>query len=803
MVSELPFDSLKKAVDPDHFSFETTENVTPLADNLGQERAGSALAFGLGIKTPGYNIFALGPPGTNKETMVENHTRKMATTEDVPPDWCYVYDFADERHPRAISLPAGKGAEFKKDMAEMISDARTEIPKAFESEEYEARRTTTMSKFESERDKRLAEAQNEAAQLGFKVELTLAGIATVPTMGGHELQPDEFSRLPEGVRDDLQKKNEQLQTDIHQVLHQVREMEKKTKDEMQKLDKEITIFAVGHLLDALRDKYQTFDAVTKYLNDVQADIVEHLEDFKKSEKSASPIPGLELPTQEPSFTRYTVNLLVDNSKTEGAPVIVENNPNYFNLFGRIEYEPRMGATTTDFTMIKAGSLLRAGGGYVIVQAYDALTQFMVWDSIKRMVRSGRIRIENVGEQFRIFPAATLEPEPIPVDVKIILVGSPFIYYVLYQLDEDFRRIFRVKADFGVDMDRTPETQGEYARYIAARVTDEGFRPFDRTAVAKLIEHSSWLADDQRKLSTRFQLITDLMAEANYWAVEGHRETVTAQDVVKAIEQKIYRSNMIEERLQEFMRDNVLMIDTSGEVTGQINGLSVSQVGDYMFGRPNRITTRTFVGRKGVVNVEREVKMSGPIHNKGVLILSGYLSGKYNTAGPLSMNATVTFEQTYEEIEGDSASSAELYCILSSLADLPINQAIATTGSVNQRGEIQAIGGVNAKIEGYFDLAEAKGLTGQQGVIIPEANNRNLMLKDRVVDAVKDGKFHIWPVKTIDEGVSILTGTPAGERGPTGEFPPGTVNFMVEEKLRRFQKTLEAAEGKRAGEEKAA
>jgi lon-related putative ATP-dependent protease len=510
-----------------------------------------------------------------------------------------------------------------------------------------------------------------------------------------------------------------------------------------------------------------------------------LDDFKSTEKPKTSIPGLEALIPETSFDKYKVNLIVNNMDQQGAPVVWENNPTYYNLVGRVDFKARLGALVTDFTQIKAGALHKANGGYLILQAMDVLTNPLSWDALKRTLRSGTVQIENIAEQYGLIPTSTLKPEPIPVNVKVVLIGSSFIYHLLYAFDEDFRKLFKVKADFDIEMSRSKDHVEKYAQFIQARVKEAGLKPFHKTAVAKVVEYGSRLIQDKQKLSTRFIEIADLVAESSFWASRNGNAYVTAEDVRKAISEKIYRSNLIEEKIQELIDEGVIMIDTEGAIPGQVNGLSVYQAGDYVFGRPSRITCRTYIGRQGVTHIERETKMSGRIHDKGVLILAGYLAGMYATDKPLTLGASLTFEQLYEEVDGDSASSAELYALLSSLADLPLRQDIAVTGSVNQRGEIQPIGGVNEKIEGFFEVCKAKGLTGSQGVLIPRSNIRHLMLKEEVVDAVREGKFHIWAVSNVDEGIEILTGVPAGVRDENGQFPPDSVHGRVNAKLQYF------------------
>lgn len=806
-MAELRAENLRKYVDPSEFDFDTTETVVPLVGTVGQERAVHAIGFGLRIKTKGFNLYVAGPIGTGKHSTVDAFVKEIAKEKKVPADWCYVYNFAEPDKPVAIELPPGAGNMLSSDMNELIEASKTEIPRAFESEEYEKRKNQIIAKFQSERDQLIADLSQKAENVGFSIEITAAGILTFPVVDGKPLKHEAYEQLPKEQKRILREKTEELQSDINHLLTEIRTLEKKAKDDMAALDKEITLFAVGHLLEILMEKYKQLPKVTSYLASVQSDIVENLEIFKTAGKRAEvAIPGLEIGAREPSFERYTVNVFVSNADGAGAPVVVETNPTYYNLFGRLEYKAQLGAMTTDFTMIKSGAIHRANGGYLIINVLDLLLNFLSWDALKRTLDSGKARIENIGEQFRLVPAATLQPEPIPIDVKVILIGSPFIYHLLYALDEDFRKLFKIKADFNWNMDRTKSHIDKYAAFIAARCAqDHGLKHFDRTGVAKVIEFGSRLADDQRKLSTRFIEIDNLISEASFWAEQDQSSYVSAKHVQKAIDEKLFRSNMLEEKIQELIEDGTIMINAEGSTIGQINGLSVYELGDYSFGKPSRITCQTFIGRGGVVNIEREAKLGGPIHNKGVMILTGYLGSKYAQDLPMAMSATVCFEQIYEEVEGDSASSTELYAILSSLAGIPLKQDIAVTGSVNQKGDIQPIGGVNQKVEGFYEVCKAKGLTGEQGVIIPHQNVKNLMLKEELIDAVRQGKFHIWAVKSVDEGIELLTGVPAGVRQPDGAYPEGTINYLVNRRLeefgRKFKEFTARGESEEEDEEK--
>ncbi|HEY3375405.1 MAG TPA: ATP-binding protein [Candidatus Aquicultor sp.] len=791
--AEVAVEDLRRECDPSIFSFSSTADVAPIEVTIGQQRAVEAMQFSLGIKTKGFNLYAAGPSGVGKTSTIQDYVNMKAKQEPVPRDWCYVNNFNDPDRPLAISLPPGRSKNFAKDMEDLIESARSEIPKAFESKEYEERKTRIANEFETEREQGLAEIEAEAEKRGFAVDITTAGIVTIPLVHGKPLRREDYSTLPDDQRKEIQREGEELQSEINDVLARIRKGEKGAKQKIQDLDQEIALFAIGHLLQDIRDRYSDCSKVLEYLNEVEKDIINNLDDFRPGEKPAVSIPGLEALQRPITFDRYKVNIVVNNSDLQGAPVVLELNPSYYNLIGKTEYRAQFGAMSTDFSMIKSGALHRANGGYLVMHALDVLTSPLAWDAIKRAIRSEEIRLELMGEQYRVIPATTIKPEPIPLDVKIILIGNPYIYMLLYAMDEDFRELFKVKADFNTEMVRSDEHMQRYANFVSERVRASHIKNFDPAGVARLVEYGSWLAGDQQKLSTRFLDIGDLASEASYWASAENAELVSAKHIDKAIGHKKFRSNMIEAKIQEMIERDIVMIKTEEAVAGQINALSVISLGDYIFGRPSRITAKTHLGTKGVINIEREIDLSGPSHSKGVLILSNYFAGQYAQDKPLSISASLTFEQSYEGVDGDSASSTELYALLSALSEVPIRQNIAVTGSVNQLGEVQPIGGVNHKIEGFFDICNARGLTGDQGVMIPHQNVVNLMVKSEVVEAVKAGKFHIWPVKTIDEGIEVLTGVDAGQRREDGTYPEGTIHYLVNEKLKKMADTLKEYE----------
>ena len=790
---ELSPDDVYRRCDPDSLGFETTADVPPIDGTVGQERAVDSLEFGLEIDADGYNLFVTGPIGAGRTSTLRAIVTKLAAAKAAPPSWCYVYDFADTRQPSVLSLPAGRAGAFARDMDAFVKAARREIPRVFESEAYTQRREEVAKEFQQRRDVLFNEVDQEARKRGFTISVSPMGIASVPVKeDGQPMSHEEFTALPEERRLQLQEQGEELQSLISQAMAQARPIEKEARAAVEQLDKAVAMFAITPLLNELRQEYLAIPKAIAYIDQVQEDVVTHLTMFRSEEQDGN-VPPMLRPSMEEFFLRYKVNVIVARSESEsGAPVVFEDNPTYYNLFGRVDYRSQLGAVTTDHTMIKAGAVHRANGGYLVLQALDALRAPFVWETLKRTIRCKEARIENLGEQFSAIPVATLTPEPIPLELKVVMVGSPAVYYLLNQAEPDFRKLFRVKADFSIDMERSDEGVKLYAGFISSRVRNEGLRPFDKTAVARVIEHGSRLVEHQGKLSTRFIDIADVLTEADYWAGKSGGDTVRRENVEQAIEAKIYRSNLIEERVREMTVEGTILIDATDAVVGQANGLSVMSLGEYAFGRPTRLTARVSPGRGQVVSIEREIQLSGKVHNKGFAILSGYLLGKYAQQRPLALGATIVFEQTYDEIDGDSASAAELYVLLSALADVPIKQSIAVTGSINQQGQIQAIGGVNDKIEGFYAVCKAKGFTGEQGVVIPRSNVKHLMLRQEVVDAIRDGRFHIWPIDHVEQGIEILTGVAAGEPDKRGRYAPGTINRRVTDKLAQFARRVAAA-----------
>ena len=785
----IPANKLRWNCDPDQFDFTTTDDLPDFSDAIGQKRALRSIEFGLGVDAAGFNLYISGETGTGRTTTIASILSKRAREEPQPSDWVYVNNFKNSDSAISIDLPAGKGSELSSDMKELIDAFRKDIPKALESNEYENRRAELLESYQSVTNDLFQELEKSSDKLGFALQRTVSGLVIVPQRGGRNYTQEEYDALTEKKRQKLDKQGKELTERLNDVLRQVREQEKATKESLSLADRELGMSCLGHRLTPLREKYAGLDKVLTYLDTVQEDVLNTLDDFKPQSQQPQ-IPGIKMPRQEPTFDRYQVNLLVDNKNTGGAPVVFESNPTYNNLFGRIEHVMQYGGVAvTDFTMIRAGALHRANGGYLVIDAREVLMNPFVWDSLKRCIRNSEIRIEDVLEQYRFMTMVSLKPEPVQMRAKIVLIGTPWIYYLLFHLDPDYRKFFKVKAEFDSRMARTPEIMRDYALFVASHCRSEGLLPFHKSGVAALLEHSARMAEDQDKLSSKFMEISDFIRETSFWATKTGTGIITGDDVRTAARESLYRVNRIEERMQELYENGTIMVDTDGEVVGQINGLSVIGLGDHAFGRPTRITASVYTGQDGMVNIEREVKLSGPIHDKGVLILTGYLGGIFACERPLSLSASICFEQSYDGIEGDSASSTELYALLSALSGVAVKQGIAVTGSVNQRGMVQPIGGVNHKIEGFFAVCSAQGLTGHQGVLIPKSNERHLMLHENVVAAVSAGKFHIWSIETIEQGIEILTGVKAGTRGKNGSFSNGSVFQRVDKRLKIMQERL--------------
>ena len=661
----------------------------------------------------------------------------------------------------------------------------------FNSEDYEQAKIAVMKKFQDSRSVIMDAFNKQSEEMGVMPQWTTTGFAGVPIRDGKPMTPEEFQQLDRESREEIEKKMQAVHEKAAEAIRQMQQIERETREQMKELDSKIGLFAVGHLIEEVKVKYQDHVKVVEYLEEVKQDVVKNINDFKPGvpDDESNPFLMFKKSMQEAVKDKYQINLFVDNRAAGGAPVIVETNPTYYNMIGRVEYEARMGVVNTDFSMIKAGALHRANGGYLILNMRDVLTNMGTWEALKRVLKGGKLYIENLGEQYGALAMSSLKPEPMPINVKVVLIGNPQLYHMAFNYDEDFRKLFKVFADFDVQMENSPANIGKLAGFVATAVARENLKHFDRGAVAKVVEYATRMSGNQKKLTTQFNDVIEVLCEADSWSTMEGSPLVRAEHIKKAIDEKHYRYNKYEERLQEMFADGKLLVDTDAEIVGQVNGLAVLSVGEYMFGKPSRITANTYLGRAGVINIERETKMSGTSHSKGVMILSGYLGQKYAQKNPLTLTASLTFEQLYDGVDGDSASSTELYAIMSSLSGASIKQYIAVTGSVNQKGEVQPIGGATQKIEGFFAVCKIKGLTGTQGVMIPHLNVDDLALNDEVVEAVRAGKFHIYPVRTIDEGIEILTGVPAGEVGPDGMFPPDTVHHLVCKKLHEYTKIL--------------
>jgi len=795
---QISLEQLRKKTDIRSLGFSTTEDLQPLQEFIGQKRAVSAISFGLEVESKGYNIFVLGNPGSGRTTYSLERLRSAAAKRAAPDDWVYVYNFDDPGQPLAINLPAGKGKALGAAFDELLEELKISISKAFEKSQYEDAKAQLVKEFQEEVNQLMEEVKAWAAEKEFSLKRTPQGFVNIPLTEEEgengekmkrEIQQEEFEALSDEDQKSWQKKSEEVSQKTLDTLRKIRDLEKGLKERIVKLEAEICRNAITPYLQDVKEKFGTTEILCSWIDALTEDIIDNFSIFVAAAKDEN---------ADIDFTRYTVNVFVCNDPEHGSPVIWETNPTYYNLSGKVEYESRQGYLYTDFRKIVPGAFQKANGGFLVLDAEKVLLNFMSWEALKRVLRTGEANIENLGEQYGAVPVSSLRPQPLPIRLKVVMVGTPYLYALLQYYDPEFLKMFKIKADFDTDMLRTAETEQQMARFIATCLKRENGLPFDASGVAEVIDWSSRISDDQERISTEFNKITEVIVESSAWAKADGASLVTGRHVQKAVEEKKFRSNLIQERIARAYEDGVIRIDTSGEIVGQINGLSVVDLMDYRFGHPSRITANVYMGQEGVVNIEREVKLTGPIHNKGLLILTSYLGRKYAQDMPLSFSARITFEQMYGGIEGDSASSTELYCLLSALSGVPLKQGFAVTGSVDQFGNIQPIGGVNEKIEGFFQYCEHRGLTGEQGVIIPVQNVRHLMLEEKILEAVKDGMFGVFSVKTIDEGIELLTGV-----------SPSTIHRKVKNRLKKWMKEgaklkkkykLEAEEDENDGEE---
>ncbi|MBM3484251.1 MAG: ATP-dependent protease [Alphaproteobacteria bacterium] len=781
-------EQLYRQTDPRDLPFRTTAELDEMVGVLGQDRAVGAVRFAAGMRRTGYNVFALGPTGIGKHTVVRRVLRDLAAAEAVPSDWCYVYNFETPHKPLALKVPAGIGLQLKEALDRLIDQLRAALPAVFESEEYRARRGAIENAIKSRQEEAFGKIQEHARAANVAIVQTQAGFGFAPMKDGEIMPPEEFNKLPEAERGAFQARITEIQAEFADAMQQIPLLARQAHEALTELDRQVTQAAVKLLVSDARKVFEALPQVLDYLETVETDIVRNAHLFRvqaPSENPQGPVAPMHATDDLPPFRRYKVNVLVERSGQEGAPVIYADPPTFQRLFGRIEHLVEMGNLLTDFTMIKPGALHRANGGYLIIDARKALMEPFVWESLKNALRAREIRIEAPAQAYGPISTQVLSPEPIPLTVKVALIGDPQLYYLLDRYDPDFPELFRVTADFDGDMDRTPQNNILFARLLASLARREGLHPLTGGAVARLCEHSARLAGDAEKLSWQVRRIGDLAREAHYFAAQAGRSVIERSDIETAINAAIARISRIRSRMQEEIIRGTILLATDGEAVGQINGLSVIELGRFVFGRPSRISARVRLGSGKVIDIEREVELGGPLHSKGVLILSGFLGARYAPSEPLALSASLVFEQSYGGVDGDSASSAELYALLSALADIPINQGFAVTGSVNQFGEVQAIGGVNEKIEGFFDICAKRGLTGRQGVLIPQSNAKHLMLRSEVVEACRAGKFAIYPITTIDQGIEVLTGVSAGVRGPDGKYTAETINGRVERRLAEF------------------
>lgn len=788
--NELGYKELKVTCDPKLLNFNTTDELEPISTGIGQERGIKALEFGLNVDINGYNVYVEGPYGVGKTAYVKNYLSTISKKKKVPNDWCYVYNFANPNEPVAISLPAGQGKEFKATMDSFINEIKVDIKNTFNNEDFEKEKNLIKQEYETKRTLLLEKLNQTSAEYGFTVKSSQNGIYMMPILNGKTIAEEEFNKLDDAVKKDFEEKSSIVQQHIMTAISEIKSIERESDKRIEEWQSNVALLTINGHINLIKSKYKRNKKINNFLESIKKDILKNINLFTADEKAIEGKlqgPQAAHPEVYKPWLNYRVNLFIDNSNLEGAPFVADTNYSYHNIFGKLEYENYYGTLKTDFTMLKPGLLHIANGGYLVFQANDLLTNSLCYDALKKVLRSKTLGIENAADPRSSMVMISLKPEPIPLDLKVILIGDENIYQTLLAMDPDFRKLFKIKVEFADEAPLNRDNMIKLSRFVKGYCDHEELPPLDNKAMAKVIEYASKLADNQEKLATRFTDLSVIVGEAATWAKLGKSKIITEEYITKALTEKLDRVKKYDDRYMEMIKDDTLLISTSGSNVGQINGLTIMNVGDYTFGKPVKITANTYTGKNGIINIEREVSLSGSSHSKGILILSGYLGEMFAQDMPLSLTASICFEQLYSGVDGDSASSTELYALLSSLSEIPINQAFAVTGSVNQKGQIQPIGGVNDKIEGFFQVCKMRGLDGSHSVIIPKQNVRNLNLSTEVVQAVKDGKFHIYAITTIDEGIELLTGVPAGSRDENGNFPAGTINYLVYQKLKKYAK----------------
>ncbi len=788
--NELSYKDLKMTCNTSIFDFETTEELEPIQSGIGQDRGIKALEFGLQVNVKGYNLYLEGPSGVGKTMYTKNYLDKIASKQRPPHDWCYIYNFDNPNEPIAVDLPAGQGKEFKEAMEGFIKEIKKDIKKTFNNDDFEKEKALIKQEFETKRSALLEQLNKEASKYDFQVKTAQNGIYMMPVVDGKAIEEEEFDKLDEEIKKQYEEKSTIVQEQIMNVIGQIKEIERLSDKKISEWQSNIALLTVNVHINYLKSKYKRYKKINQFLTNIKQDILKNISAFLDTDENKNQqaqVPQNPMNKKQDPCLNYRVNLFVDNSNREGAPVIMDSNYSFNNIFGTIEYENYYGSLKTDHTMLKPGLLQQANGGYIVFQAKDLLANPACYENLKKALRVKKVGIENVSEQRSSMVLVSLKPEPIPLDLKVVLIGNDSIYQTLLAMDSDFRKLFKIKVEFEETAAISKENVNKLAQIIHGFCENEELPHLDKDAMARLIEYASKLAGSHNKISTRFNDLIQVVGEAATWAKISRSKTVTAKFIDKALEQRVERVKKYDERYMEMIKENTLLINTSGFEVGQLNGLTVLTIGDYSFGKPAKITVNTYTGKSGIVNIEREIDISGPSHSKGVYILSGYLGEMFAQDIPLCLTASICFEQLYNGVDGDSASSTELYGLLSSLSGIPINQSIAVTGSVNQKGEIQPIGGVNEKIEGFFQICKMRGLDGSHGVMIPIQNVDNLQLSDEIIEAVKNKKFHIYSVSTIEEGIEVLTGVPAGKKDKDGHFPAGTINYLVYEKLKKYSK----------------